>query len=69
MDEYRTNNYTDFEDRLTSLGESEMAMFRFLLDKPAGVILTVGTDKILAQLLEAAAKTTDEIAQQTGATA
>ena len=52
MDEYRTNNYTDFEDRLTSLGESEMAMFRFLLDKPAGVILTVGTDKILAQLLE-----------------
>ena len=52
MDEYRTNNYTDFEDRLTSLGESEMAMFRFLLDKPAGVILTVDTDKILAQLLE-----------------
>ena len=41
-----------FEDRLTSLGESEMAMFRFLLDKPAGVILTVETDKILAQLLE-----------------
>ena len=41
-----------FEDRLTALGESEMAMFRFLLDKPAGVILTVGTDKILAQLLE-----------------
>ena len=29
-----------------------MAMFRFLLDKPAGVILTVGTDKILSQLLE-----------------
>lgn len=42
----------DFEDRLTALGESEMAMFRFLLDRPAGVILTVGTDKILAQLLE-----------------
>ena len=41
-----------FEDRLTSLGESEMAMFRFLLDRPAGVILTVETDKILAQLLE-----------------
>lgn len=41
-----------FEDRLTALGESEMAMFRFLLDKPAGVILTVETDKILAQLLE-----------------
>ena len=29
-----------------------MAMFRFLLDKPAGVILTVETDKMLAQLLE-----------------
>ena len=41
-----------FEDRLTALGESEMAMFRFLLDKPVGVILTVGTDKIIAQLLE-----------------
>ena len=41
-----------FEDRLTALGESEMAMFRFLLDKPAGVILTVETDRILAQLLE-----------------
>ncbi len=41
-----------FEDRLTALGESEMAMFRFLLDKPAGVILIVETDKILAQLLE-----------------
>ena len=41
-----------FEDRLTSLGESEMAMFRFLLDKPAGVILTVETDKMLAELLE-----------------
>ncbi len=45
-------NTASFEDRLTALGESEMAMFRFLLDKPAGVILTVGTDKILAQLLE-----------------
>ena len=41
-----------FEDRLTGLGESEMAMFRFLLDRPAGVILTVETDKILAELLE-----------------
>ena len=47
-----TNNYRDFEDRLTALGESEMAMFRFLLERPAGVILTVETDKILAQLLE-----------------
>ena len=43
---------SSFEDRLTSLGESEMAMFRFLLDRPAGVILTVETDKMLAQLLE-----------------
>ena len=52
MEEHRTNNYTDFEDKFTSLGESEMAMFRFLLDRPAGVILTVGTDKMLAELLE-----------------
>lgn len=55
MDE-KTNTMAEqtpsFEDRLTALGESEMAMFRFLLDRPAGVILTVETDKILAQLLE-----------------
>ena len=48
----KMNNTESFENRLTALSESEMAMFRFLLDKPAGVILTVGTDKILAQLLE-----------------
>ncbi|MBQ6388881.1 MAG: SEC-C domain-containing protein [Mogibacterium sp.] len=41
------------EDRLTALGESEMELFRFLLDKPAGVILTADTDKMLADLLEA----------------
>ena len=52
MEEYRPSDYKGFEDRITSLGESEMAMFRFLLDKPAGVILTVETDKMLAQLLE-----------------
>ena len=52
LEEKIANNYRDFEDRLTSLGESEMAMFRFLLDRPAGVILTVETDRILAQLLE-----------------
>jgi hypothetical protein len=46
------NMKSSFEDRLSSLGESEMAMFRFLLGKPAGVILTVETDKMLAQLLE-----------------
>lgn len=40
-----------FEDRFTALSESEMSMFRFLLDKPAGVILTVDTDKMIAQLL------------------
>ena len=50
--EIKTDKLSSFEDRLTALGESEMAMFRFLLDRPAGVILTVGTDKILAQLLE-----------------
>ena len=41
------------EDKLTALGESEMQMFRFLLDRPAGVILTVETDRILARLLAA----------------
>ena len=39
------------EERLTALGESEMQLFRFLLDRPAGVILTAETDKMLAQLL------------------
>lgn len=42
------------EDRLTELGESEMEMFRFLLDRPAGVILTVETDRMLAKILAAA---------------
>ncbi len=56
MNENKEQNNTftalNLEDRLTALGESEMAMFRFLLDKQAGVILTVETDQILAQLLE-----------------
>jgi hypothetical protein len=52
LDENRPDKYKDFEERFALLGESEMAMFRFLLDKPAGVILTVETDKMLAQLLE-----------------
>ena len=33
-------NWDLLEDKLTALGESEMQMFRFLLDRPAGVILT-----------------------------
>ena len=52
MEEKELMKTEDFEERLTALGESEMQMFRFLLDKPAGVILTVETDRILAQLLE-----------------
>ena len=40
-----------FENRMTAPGESEMQMFRFLLDRPAGVILTVDTDRMLAKLL------------------
>ena len=44
-------NWEILEDKLTALGESEMQMFRFLLDRPAGVILTVETDKMLARLL------------------
>ena len=42
------------EEQLTALGESEMEMFRFLLDRPAGVILTVETDMMLAKLLASA---------------
>lgn len=39
-------------ERLTSLSEGEMQLFRFLLDKPDGVILTVDTDKLIAELME-----------------
>lgn len=46
------NNTKTFEDRLTALGESEMQLFRFLLDRPAGAILTAETDKLIAGLLE-----------------
>ena len=42
------------EDRLTALEESEMQLFRYLADRPAGVILTVDTDKLLARLLQTA---------------
>ena len=42
---------TLLEEKLTALGETEMQMFRFMLDRPAGAILTVETDKMLAQLL------------------
>ena len=52
LDNTKINTTNDFEERLAALGESEMAMFRFLLGKPAGVILTVETDKMLAELLE-----------------
>ena len=40
-------------EKLTALGESEMQMFRFMLDRPAGAILTVETDIMLAKLLAA----------------
>ena len=39
------------EERLTALGESEMELFRFMLDRPTGAILTVDTDIMLAELL------------------
>ena len=42
-----------FEDKLTSLEESEMQMFRFLKDRPAGAILTADTDIMLTKLLQA----------------
>lgn len=38
-------------DKLTALEESEMQLFRFLKDRPAGAILTADTDIMLAQLL------------------
>ncbi len=41
-----------FEDKLTALGESEMQLFKFMLGKPDGAILTVETDKMIAELLE-----------------
>lgn len=40
------------EEKLTALSESEMEFFRFLADRPGGVILSADTDKILAELLE-----------------
>lgn len=46
-------NNEAFTEKVTALGESEMQLFRFLLDRPAGVILTADTDKLLAQLLAA----------------
>ena len=39
------------EEKLTALGESEMELFRMMLDRPAGAILTVDTDIMLAELL------------------
>ena len=54
-------NWDILEDKLTALGESEMQMFRFLLDRPAGVILTVETDKMLARILES-----EELAKMDG---
>lgn len=45
-------NMKTFEDKLTALGESEMQLFRFMLDRPSGAILTVETDRLIARLLE-----------------
>ena len=42
-------------DKLTALEESEMQLFRFLKDRPAGAILTEETDRIMkAQLARGA---------------
>ena len=40
-----------FEDVLTALGESEMQLFRMMIDMPAGAILTTDTDILIARLL------------------
>ena len=45
-----TNDF--YADLFTSLEESEMQMFRFLKDRPAGAILTADTDIMLAKLLQ-----------------
>ena len=41
------------EDRLTALSESEMEMFRLLVDRPGGMFLSAETDIMLAELLAA----------------
>ena len=41
-------------EKITALEDSEMQLFRFLLDRPAGAILTVETDIMLAKLLKSA---------------
>ena len=46
-------NLEVFEDKITALEESEMQMFRFLKDRPAGAILTADTDIMLTKLLQA----------------
>lgn len=45
------SNTDYFTDRLTALDENEMQMFRFLLDKTSGAILSAETDIMLAKLL------------------
>ena len=52
MTETNEMNITELLDKLTALGESEMQLFRMLLERPFGVILTAETDIIIARLLE-----------------
>ena len=40
------------EKKLISLGEAEMQLFKFMMGRPNGAILTYATDKLIAQLLE-----------------
>ncbi len=44
-------NWSELEDKMVKLGEGELQLFRFLLDRPAGVYLTYETDILLAKLL------------------
>lgn len=53
MNEREELDFQLIADKLTSLGESEMQLFRFLLDRPVGAILTADTDIMLAELLAA----------------
>ena len=57
-----TNDF--YADLFTSLEESEMQMFRFLKDRPAGAILTADTDIMLAKLLQSVGLA--EIDEETG---
>ena len=52
MADTKIKNTAEFLDNLTALGESEMELFRMLLNRPFGLMLSADTDIIIAQLLQ-----------------